>query len=108
VIITSLAGPVTNSLGSWGQVSTLVSWLAELGGVLVGGGGVFFTALSGIPFGLLGNVILDHVLWFAVSVVIGLSFLAPEALLPALEVVVLALVALPTAIWEVEGGILLG
>ena len=39
-------------------------------------------------------------LWLAVLVIGGLGFLASEALFSSLEVIVLALVAFPSSIWE--------
>jgi len=47
------------------------------------------------------------VLWLSLVVFRRLGLLAPKALLSALEVVVLALVAFPATIREVEVGLLL-
>lgn len=41
-------------------------------------------------------------LWFPILVLIGLGLLASVTLLSALKIVVLALVALPAAIWKLE------
>jgi len=45
--------------------------------------------------------------WHTVAIVISFRFLASVAFLSSLEVVVLALAALPSAIWELEVGLLL-
>jgi hypothetical protein len=40
--------------------------------------------------------------WSAITVLFALGLLASEALFSSLEVVVLALAALPTSFWEIE------
>ena len=98
VIEASLAGPISNSL----------SWLLR---VRIGGCAVFFSICKLVHDDLFHDLTLlliavdlwlEHMLWFAVGVIRWFGLLASIALLSALEVIVLAFVALPASIWEVK------
>jgi len=98
VIEASLAGPISNSL----------CWLLW---VRIGSCAVFVSICKLVHDNLFHDLTLllvavdlrlEHMLWFAVGVIRWLGLLASVALLSALEVIVLAFVALPASIWEVK------
>ena len=66
----------------------------------------FLGFLFPLFFGLLLHLFLSrgqhHVLWLSFDVIDGFGLLAAVAVLSALEVVILALRTLPTAVWETE------
>ena len=96
VVEASLAGPVTDSFGVAGLLVFL--HLVELDwAVFVGHSGLVLSYFLASLLEWLG-----HVFWLSIVVVGGLGLLASEASFSSLEVVVLALVALPSAVWEHE------
>ena len=104
VVVTSLASPVTHSLdsGCCGRLSLLVE---ISGAVLISTAWVFFLHIVIWTDFLLFRVeclscCLEHVFWLSLVVLSALDFLASEASLSSLEVVVLAFVAFPSTIWE--------
>ena len=104
VVEASLAGPVTNSFldlfVSWGLwwaalFFFALSWGFSLSGVFL----LKETFLLGI-----GSLVWRHcqVVWHSFAVISILWLLASVALLSSLEVIVLALAAFPSTIWELE------
>ena len=85
VVGAPLAGPVTNSLGR------LLAWNLSWSDLLHS-----FSKSILVFGGLL------HMRWHTIGVLVRLGLLAPVAFLAALEVVVLALRALPSTFWELE------
>lgn len=107
VVEASLASPVTDSLlnflgrsrgGFGGTAWFLLAWLIGINIALS------FHFLQETLLFSLGSLSWWHsqMLWHTFAVIIGLSFLASVALLSAFKVVVLALAALPSTIWELE------
>jgi hypothetical protein len=84
VVIASGAGPVACSLSS------------------LLGGHLGSNLLHSLPLGISVLSGLAHVRGHTVGILVGLGLLAPEALFPALEIVVLALGALPASFGELE------
>lgn len=101
VVEASLAGPVSNSLLVVVAVS-LVLVDSVILAVLVGHCS-FVTRLflGSFEFSVLA-LNSRHMLWLSFIVIIRLVFLASEASLSTFEVVVLALAAFPSTIWEFE------
>jgi len=88
VVSTLFAYPVTRSLMSWAFCNEL--WLG-------------FISLGWFTVNLFIFLVLYHMLWLPFAVVVRLLFLASEAVLSSLEVIVLALAAFPAAFREIEG-----
>ena len=97
VVEASLANPVSRSL----LVAGLVLVHSVVLGVLVGNGLLdrVVVVLSDLP--LLARSV-GHVIWLAFHILFGLLLLASIASLATLEVVVLALAALPASFWELK------
>jgi len=104
VVEASLAGPVTNSLldllrGSWGFSCT-----ARLLGINFFRFGIFRIFLKETFLFEFSSLWGRHgqVSWHAFAVIFGLRFFASMAFFSSLEVVVLALAAFPSSVWELE------
>ena len=107
VVETSLACPVTNSLLDLLARSSVALGAASFLLKVVIGVLIFTCSLYFFQETLLlslGSLVWRHcqVLWHSFSVIRCLWFLASVALLPAFEVVVLALAALPSTVRELE------
>jgi len=104
VIEASLAGPVTNSLldllgGSWGFRCT--ARLLDINFFRFGVFRIFLKETFLFEFSSLWGR-HGQVSWHAFAVIFGLRFFASVAFLSSLEVVVLALTAFPSSVWELE------
>jgi hypothetical protein len=97
VIETPLAGPVSYSL----LIHSLILVDSVVFAVLVALSlsGCFLLGLSLSSLLVVGS---EHMFWLAFNVFIRLRLFAPETRFSTLEVVVLALAALPSSLWELK------